>query len=67
VNYVPYDFTACAGMTFSVSGCESIDVDDIFTSNDQYLSIWNDTGFLSRADIRFLVFDLISMQIAWLP
>jgi hypothetical protein len=44
VNYVPYDFTACAGITFSVSGCETIADDDIFNSNDQYLSLWDDAG-----------------------
>jgi hypothetical protein len=47
VNYVPYDLTVCAGITFSVSGCETIADDDIFPSNDQYLSLWDDTGMHS--------------------
>jgi hypothetical protein len=38
VNYVPYKFIACKGVTFSVALCAFDD------GVDQFLSLWDDSG-----------------------
>jgi hypothetical protein len=39
VNYVPYEFTACKGVSFSAAVCGSDD-----GVSNQFLSLWDDSG-----------------------